>query len=66
MKKLHEHHPQILLLTMNKDYHHEFIDYTYYIDGTESDYTESSMQGTMNFLSLLDLIYVRYGLLYRK
>ena len=66
VEKLHEHHPQILLLTMNKDYHHEFIDYTYYIDGTESDYTESSMQGTMNFLSLLDLIYVRYGLLYRK
>ena len=29
-------------------------------------YSESSIQGTMNFLSLLNLIYVRYGLVYRK
>lgn len=66
VEKIHEHHPQILLLTMNKDYQNEYIDYIYRIDGTESQYTESSLQGTMNFLSLLNLIYVRYGLLYRK
>lgn len=64
--KIHEHQPRILLLTMNKDYQNKYIDKIYCIDGTESDYTESSMQGTINFLSLLDLIYVRYGILYRK
>ena len=51
---------------MNKEFQNDLIDFTYCIDGTESDYTESSMQGTINFLSLLNLIYVRYGLLYRK
>lgn len=66
LRKISEHHPKIILLTMNKEYHHDLIDYIYCIDGTESNYTESSLQGTMNFLSLLNLIYVRYGLLYRK
>lgn len=66
LSKIHEHHPQVLLLTMNKDYRNKYIDSIYCIDGTESRYTESSLQGTMNFLSLLNLIYVRYGLLYRK
>ncbi len=66
IEKVHEHHPCILLLTMNRSYQNELIDYIYCIDGTESKYTESSIQGTMNFLSLLNLIYVRYGLLYRK
>ena len=64
--KVKEHHPQILMITMNPHYQNENIDYIYCIDGTESDYTESSMQGTINFLTLLDLIYVRYGLLYRQ
>lgn len=59
-------HPRILLLTMNKEYQNDLIDHIYCIEGTESQYTESSLQGTMNFLSLLNLIYVRYGLLYRK
>ena len=40
---------QILLLTMNKDYRNELVDYIYCIEGTESQYTESSLQGTMNF-----------------
>ena len=66
IEKIHEHHPQILLITMNKEYQNDKVDYIYCIDGTESHYSESSMQGTINFLSLLDLIYVRYGLLYRK
>lgn len=64
--KMKEHHPQILLITMNKDYVNENVQWIYHIDGTESRYSESSLQGTMNFLSLLNLIYVRYGLLYRE
>lgn len=66
LDKIKEHHPKILMLTMNSQYQHESIDFIYRISGTESDYTESSLQGTMNFLSLLNLIYVRYGLLYRR
>lgn len=66
IEKIYEHHPRILLITMNKEYQNEYIDSIYCIDGTESHYTESSLQGTMNFLSLLNTIYVRYGLLYRK
>lgn len=64
--KIKEHHPKILLLTMNQIYQNDDIDWIYRIDGTESQYSESSLQGTMNFLSLLNLIYVRYGLLYRE
>ena len=66
INKVKEHHPKILLLTMNQNYQNEDIDWIYRIDGTESQYSESSLQGTMNFLSLLNLIYVRYGLLYRE
>ena len=66
INKVKEHHPKILLLTMNQTYQNEDIDWIYRIDGTESQYSESSLQGTMNFLSLLNLIYVRYGLLYRE
>ncbi|MEG0367746.1 MAG: MurR/RpiR family transcriptional regulator, partial [Coprobacillus sp.] len=66
LEKIKEHQPQIVLITMNKEYKNENIDYIYCIDGTESDYTESSLQGTMNFLSVLNMIYVRYGLLYKN
>lgn len=66
LAKVHEHHPRILLITMNKEYKNKYIDEIYCIHGTESQYSESAMQGTINFLSLLDLIYVRYGLLYGK
>lgn len=64
--KIKEHHPKVLLLTMSQTYQNEDVDWIYRIDGTESQYSESSLQGTMNFLSLLNLIYVRYGLLYRE
>lgn len=64
--KIKEHHPKILILTMSQTYQHESVDWIYRIEGTESQYSESSLQGTMNFLSLLNLIYVRYGLLYRE
>lgn len=66
IEKVYEHHPSILLITMNKEYDHPLINKIYRIEGTESQYSESSIQGTMNFLSLLNLIYIRYGLIYRK
>lgn len=64
--KVQEHQPKILLITMNQEYQNDMIDYIYRIDGTETNYSESSVQGTINFLSLLNLIYVRYATLYRK
>lgn len=66
IKKVSERHPQIVMLTMNQDYHNPNINMIYRIQGLESNYTESSMQGTVNFLSLLNVIYVRYGLLYQQ
>ena len=66
INKISEHHPQILLITMSQDYENENVNYIYRLKGLESHYTESSIQGTMNFLNLLNVIYVRYGLLYRQ
>lgn len=66
IEKIKEHKPKVLLLTMNKDYQNEFIDYIYCTDGTESRYSESSIQGTINFLTILNIIYLRYGLLYKR
>ena len=63
--KVKESHPKILLITMNKEYKNEKIDHIYTLDGYESDYTQSSMQGSACFISLLNVIYTRYGLLYK-
>jgi len=66
VEKVNEHNPQILLITLNQQYENDMVDMIYRIKGTESTYTESSLQGTMSFLNLLNVIYVRYGLLYRR
>lgn len=58
--------PQIIMITMSEDYDNEAINFIYRIKGLESDYTESSIQGTINFLTILNLIYTRYGLLYKQ
>ena len=66
INKVKEYSPKILLITLNKEYTNENIDYIYRLDGYESDYTQSSMQGSSCFLTLLNVIYARYGLLYNK
>lgn len=66
INKIKEYHPHILMLTMNEEYQNDDIDYIYRIQGLESDYTESSIQGTINFLTLLNIIYVRYGILFKQ
>ena len=63
--KVKESHPKILLITMNKEYKNDKIEYIYRLDGFESDYTQSSIQGSACFISLLNVIYARYGLLYK-
>jgi DNA-binding MurR/RpiR family transcriptional regulator len=64
--KVKETHPKIMLITLNKEYVNDNIDYIYRLEGNESDYTQSSMQGTISFASLLNVIYTRYGILYKK
>lgn len=66
VEKVRETHPKILLITLNKEYRNDNIDFIYTIDGQESDYTQSSIQGSQCFESLLNVIYTRYGLLYKK
>ncbi len=66
VKKVKESRPKILLITLNKEYKNDDIDYIYCLEGFESDYTQSSMQGTLSFEGLLNIIYIRYGLLYKS
>lgn len=65
IERVKEYHPRILLITLNKEYQNDKIDYIYRISGYESDYTQSSMQGSICFINLLNIIYTRYGLLYK-
>ncbi len=64
ISKLAERKPQILLVTMNQDYENEAISHYYRLQGHESDYTQSAMMGTIDMLSLFNVIYLRYGLKY--
>ncbi len=66
VKKIKENHPRILMITLNKEYENDDIDMIYRLEGTETDYSESSLQGTMSLLALLNMIYVRYGILYKR
>lgn len=63
--RVKEYHPKILLITLNSEYQNSNIDYIYRLEGYESDYTQSSMQGSACFINLLNVIYTRYGLLYK-
>lgn len=62
--KLKEYEPRILLITMNQNYNNDNVDYVYSLSGFESSYTQSAMMGSTNINTFLNLVYVRYGLLY--
>ncbi len=64
VKKIKERNARILMLTMNHSYKNPSVDCYYYLDGYESDYTQSSIMGSIDMMSFLNCIYVRYGLLY--
>jgi len=64
VRKVKEYKPKILVVTMNKNYTNPLVDYYYYLTGKESDYTQSAMMGTVDMMTLFNVIYVRYGLLY--
>ena len=65
VEKMKENNPRIIMITMSESYVNDDIDHIYRIQGIESDYSESSIQGTINFLNVLNMIYLRYGLLYK-
>ena len=64
VKKIKERNARLLMLTMNHSYKNPSVDCYYYLDGYESDYTQSSIMGSIDMMSFLNCIYVRYGLLY--
>ena len=64
MKKFKQ---KILLITMNRETPlKEFVDELFVVEGVESDFTTSSISGSIGLLTALNTIYVRYGLLYQK
>ncbi len=65
INKVKEKKPKILMITMNNHYKNPLVDHFYYLSGEESDYTQSSLMGSIAMESLLNVIYVRYGLLYQ-
>lgn len=58
---------RIMLITSNRNSPVlDCVDEHYFIDGLESDFTDSSLSGSVNFLTALNVIYIRYGMLYQK
>ena len=58
---------KILLITMNKDTPlKDYVDELFVVNGKESDFTVSSISGSIGLLTALNIIYVRYGLLFQK
>ena len=58
---------QVILITMNKQSEViKLADRTFIIHGQESNFTESSLSGTTTMKTYLDLLYVRYGILYSR
>lgn len=64
IEKIKERKPKIVLVTMNQEYVNDAIDDYLRIDGYESDYTQSAMMGTIDLVTVFNIIYVRYGLKY--
>ena len=56
----------ILLITSNHESPYlDLVDEYYFIEGMESKFTDSSLSGSINFLAALNVIYIRYGMLYQ-
>ncbi len=64
---LKEKEAKVLLITCNRQSPVlNSVDEYYFIDGLESDFTDSSLSGSINFLTALNVVYIRYGMLYQK
>ncbi len=67
MEAIHQRRAKVVLITMNAETPlKDLADYLFVIDGLESDFTVSAISGSISFLAALNIVYVRYGLLYPK
>lgn len=67
IQSLREKGATLLLITCNRESPVlNSVDEYYFIDGLESDFTDSSLSGSINFLTALNVVYIRYGMLYQK
>lgn len=67
MDEIHDRGAKILLITMNPETPlKDSVDELFVVEGRESDFTVSSISGSIGLLTALNIIYVRYGLLYQK
>lgn len=67
LKEIHQRKAKILLITMNPETPlKEYVDELFVVQGKESDFTVSSISGSIGLLTALNVIYVRYGLLYQN
>lgn len=67
ISSIKNHGAKVILLTLNPNPTvKDLCDKVITIAGVESDFTESSMSGTTILKTFLDLLYVRYGILYPR
>lgn len=67
IEEIHQRGAKIVLITMNPEtLLADMVDYLFVIDGLESNFTVSSISGSIGFLTALNIVYIRYGLLYPK
>ena len=67
MDQIHERGAKILLITMNPETPlKDSVDELFVVNGRESDFTVSSISGSIGLLTALNIIYVRYGIMYQK
>lgn len=56
-----------ILITLNPNVKtNEFCDEVFVVGGAESQFTESSISGTTTLKTFMDVLYVRYGILYPR
>lgn len=67
VKAIKKRGAKVILVTMNgKSDVAKLADHVFIVHGKESDFTESSLSGTTAMKTYLDVLYVRYGLLYPR
>lgn len=67
IQSLNEKKAYILLITCNRQTPvYDNVNEVYFVDGKESDFTDSSLSGSISLLTALNVLYIRYGMLYQK
>ncbi len=67
IKAIKERGAKVIFITLNADSPvNSMCDRTFVIEGLETDFTESSTVGSTSLKTYLDVLYVRYGILYPR